>query len=123
VGRETTRWNLDMYGEANRQGWQRTQGRIREMNRRVRERGGQVLVVVWPLLVDLEGRYPFAAAHDAIARSCLEAGIAHHDLLPLFRGRPTEPLWVHPLDRHPNQIANRLAAEDLLPVVRGLATR
>jgi len=123
VGRETTRWYLDMYGEPNRRGWERTQARIREMDRRVRERGGQFLVVVWPLLVAFEGRYPFTPAHDAIARFCREAGIAHHDLLPLFRGRQTAPLWVHPVDRHPNQIANRLAAEDLLPVVQGLAHR
>jgi hypothetical protein len=49
------------------------------------------------------------------------AGIARHDLLPALRGRTDESLWVHPVDRHPNEIAHRLAAESLAPVVRRLA--
>lgn len=123
VGRETTRWYLDMYGEPNRDGWAQTQADIREMNRRVREQGSAFAVVVWPLLVDLEGHYPFLPIHETIARFCLSAGIVHHDLLPVFRGRPSPPLWVHPIDRHPNESAHRLAAEDLAPFVRALATR
>jgi hypothetical protein len=70
--------------------------------------------------VGLEGGYPFAPIHETIRRFCLQAGIAHHDLLPVFRGRRSETFWVHPVDRHPNEIAHRLAAEDLAPVVRAL---
>jgi hypothetical protein len=123
IGRETTRWYLEMYGEPNRDGWARTRGYIREMGRRVRSQGGEFAVVVWPLFVDLEGHYPFLPVHDAIARFCLQTGIDHHDLLPVFRGRPSPPLWVHPIDRHPNEIAHRLAAQDLVPLVRQLASR
>jgi hypothetical protein len=31
----------------------------------------------------------------------------------VLRARPTESLWVHPVDMHPNEIAHRLAAESL----------
>jgi lysophospholipase L1-like esterase len=120
VGRETTRWYLDMYGPPNREGWEQTQRYLREMNRRVQEGGGRFLLAPWPLFVGLEGGYPFAPIHETIRRFCLQAGIAHHDLLPVFRGRRSETLWVHPVDRHPNEIAHRLAAEDLAPVVRAL---
>jgi hypothetical protein len=120
VGRATTRWYLDMYGPPNREGWERTQDYIREMNRRVRERGGQFLVAPWPLFVGLDGGYPFAPIHETIRRFCLQTGIAHHDLLPVFLGRYSETLWVHPVDRHPNELAHRLAAEDLAPLLRGL---
>lgn len=120
VGRATTRWYLDMWSEANREGRDRTFAYFREMNQRLQERGARLLVAPWPLFVGLEGAYPFTAIHDEVARFCLQAGIPHHDLLPVFRGRPSAPLWVHPIDRHPNEIAQRLAAEDLLPVVRKL---
>jgi lysophospholipase L1-like esterase len=121
VGHESTRWYLEMYGAANREGWEHTQRYIREMDRRMRERGGAFLLAVWPLLVDLEGRYPFEPVHETIGRFCAAWGIARLDLLDVFRGKPTAPLWVHPVDRHPNETAHRMAAEALLPVVRGLA--
>lgn len=121
VGRETTRWYREIYGAPNREGWEETQGYIREMRRTMRERGGAFLLVSWPLLIGLEGEYPFAGVSEEIARFCREAGIPQRDLLPVFRGRSSTSLWVHPLDMHPNEIAHRLAAEDLLPAVRALA--
>jgi hypothetical protein len=120
VGRETTRWYLDMWGEGNREGWARTQGYLREMNRQTGQRGARLLVAPWPLFVGLEGAYPFAPVHETIARFCLGEGIAHHDLLPVFRGQPSASFWVHPVDRHPNEKAHRLAAEALAPVVQDL---
>jgi hypothetical protein len=118
TSRATLRWYRDMYGEPNREGWERTQGYIREMNQRTRAAGGRFLVASWPLLVRLD-RYPFTEVHDTIARFCLSAGIPRHDLLPALQGRPTESLWVHPVDMHPNDVAHRLAAESLLqPVLR-----
>jgi hypothetical protein len=120
LGRETTRWYVDMWSDVN-PGWRETQGHLREMDRLLRQAGGRLLVAPWPLLVGLEGRYPFDGVHEAIRRFCLASGIAHHDLLPVFRGRRSAELWVHPVDRHPNEIAQRLAAESLAPVVEALA--
>jgi len=118
VGRETTRWYLEMYDEPNREGWERTKGYIRDMNQRVRASGGRFVLMAWPLLVDLEGGYPFAAVHEKLRRFCLEEGIEYLDLLDALRGQTSARLWVHPVDRHPNEEANRLAAAALLPVVR-----
>jgi len=120
IGRDTTRWYHDMYGPPNREGWERTQALLEEMNRRMRARGGRLLIASWPLLVGLEGRYPFADVSETIARFCLSAGIPRHDLLPALYGRPAESLWVHPVDHHPNEIAHRLAAESLVAPVRRL---
>jgi hypothetical protein len=120
VSRETTRWYLDLYGPPNEPGWERTQHDMREMDRRVREKGGRMLVASWPLLVDLDS-YPFSAADDTIARFCAGAGIRRLDLRQALRGRPAESLWVHPVDHHPNEIAHRLAAEALAPAIRALS--
>jgi lysophospholipase L1-like esterase len=122
VGRATTRWYLDMWSDAN-PGWATTREHILEMDVEMRRRGGRLLVAPWPLLVALEGDYPFRPAHEAIRRFCLEQRIPYHDLLPAFLGRRTSDLWVHPVDRHPNEVAHRLAAESLLPEVLRLAGR
>jgi hypothetical protein len=123
TSRETAGWYREMYAAPNQAGWQRTQERLREMDRRVRTGGGRLLVASFPLLVGLEGRYPFEDTSRTIAVFLDGAGIPRHDLLPALRGRPDESLWVHPVDRHPNEIANRLAAESLAPVVRRIAPR
>ena len=118
IGRETARWYREMYAAPNQAGWQRTQERLREMDRRVRASGARMLVASWPLLVGLNGHYPFEDTARVVERFLDTAGIARHDLLPALRGRRDEALWVHPVDRHPNEIANRMAAESLAPVVR-----
>jgi hypothetical protein len=122
VGRDTTRWYLELYGPANREGWARTQDDLRDMDRKMRERGGRFLVASWPLLVDLEA-YPFVAADEAVARFCAAAGIPRVDLRTALRGRPVDSLWVHPVDHHPNEVAHRIAAEALVAPVRALARR
>jgi lysophospholipase L1-like esterase len=120
LGRETTRWYLDMWSDAN-PGWKRTQEYVREMDRRLRRRQARLLVAQWPLLVGLEGQYPFAAAHESIRKFCLASGIPYLDLLPALRGRRSAELWVHPVDRHPNEVAQKLAAEALAPEIAKLA--
>jgi hypothetical protein len=120
ISRETARWYREMYGPPNLAGWTRMQERLREMDRRVRAAGGRLLVARWPLLVGLAGRYPFEDTDAVIAAFLRSAGIPYHDLLPALRGRADESLWVHPVDRHPNEVANRLAAESLAPVVRAM---
>ena len=122
IGGETTRWYLDLYGPANAEGWARTQAAMRDMDARMRERGGRFLVASWPLLVDLQS-YPFSAADEAVARFCAAAAIPRVDLRPALAVRPAPSLWVHPVDHHPNEVAHRLAAEALLGPIRALAPR
>ena len=116
LARETTRWYREMWTDAN-PGWKPTQDYLLEMDRRLRARGARLLVATWPLLVGLDRGYPFEDAHAAIRRFCLGNGIAHVDLLPVLRGRRSESLWVHPVDRHPNEVAQRLVAEALAPEI------
>ena len=69
-----------------------------------------LLVVIWPLLVDLDD-YPFADAHAVIKSSLERRGLRVLDLLDTFEGEDGEELTVHPLDRHPNEIAHARAAD------------
>jgi hypothetical protein len=120
IDRASTRWYRDLYGPPNASGWTRTQDRLVQMQRRLAAQGGRFMVASWPLLVGLDGRYPFQAEHDRIARFCEGAGIARQDLLPVLRGRPNADLVVHAADRHPSALAHRLVGEALAPTVRAL---
>jgi lysophospholipase L1-like esterase len=117
VGRETTRWYLEMWSDAN-PGWARTQQLLVGMKAEALQRHARLLVTSWPLLVGLDTQYPFDPVHHALARFFEHVGIPYHDLLPAFRGRHPPELWVHPVDRHPNEIAQRIAADSLLPAVQ-----
>jgi lysophospholipase L1-like esterase len=120
LDRETLAWYVQMYAAPNLEGWERTQAHLRDMDRRMRERGGRLLVADWPVLMERDAADPLAPAHAAIARACAAAGIAHHDLRAVLLGPDPASLWVHPLDQHPNEEAHRLAAESLVPAVRAL---
>jgi lysophospholipase L1-like esterase len=117
VSQQSLRWYQDLHGDANAAGWQRTLDQISRMNAIMRERGGRFLVVLWPLLVDLDGRYPLTSVHENVARAIKSREIPFVDLLDALRGRDPRGLWVHPVDLHPNEIAHRVAAETLLPHV------
>jgi lysophospholipase L1-like esterase len=113
IARDTTAWYRQLYGPANAGGWARTRQYLRLMNRAQRERGKALLVALWPLMVGLEGPYPFEAEHAKIGAACQQRQIPFRDLLPVLRGRRSIDLWAHPADMHPNDLAQRLVAEDL----------
>jgi hypothetical protein len=116
---EMTRWYRDLYGWPNRHGWHETKQLIANMNEVMKSRGGSFLLGLWPLMTGFEGDYPFEEAHRTVADFAEKRAITFHDLLPAFRGRRSSSLWVHVLDRHPNEIGHRLAAESLAPAILG----
>jgi hypothetical protein len=120
VDRASVRWYRDLFGEANRDGWARTEAAIESMDRQMTARGGRLLIALWPLLVDLGPAYPFADVHASVHRFAAAAGVPCLDLRPALAAHTASSLWVHEVDHHPNETAHRLAAEALAPVVMGL---
>jgi lysophospholipase L1-like esterase len=117
VDRATRSWYRGLYSELNAEGWRETQGRIRDMDQRMRLSDGRLLVARWPLIAGLPDRYPFEETHARIGAFLEASGIASHDLLPVLRRERSEALTVHPTDRHPNERAHELVALSLAPVV------
>ncbi|MBX3394738.1 MAG: SGNH/GDSL hydrolase family protein [Phycisphaerae bacterium] len=76
--------------------------------------GCRLIVAIWPVLWELDGRYPFKDIHGLISAFCAEQGIACVDLLETFTGLDASSLWVHPMDHHPNATAHDRAARLLL---------
>jgi hypothetical protein len=98
-------------GPEQAQRWQRAQANLLAVASGCRQRGIALKVIVFPLLVDLDGRYPFTKEVDEIVRFCRQNGIDCVNLLPAFLGKKSELLWTLPDNAHPNEVANRLAAE------------
>jgi hypothetical protein len=85
---------------------------IDELNQSVRDDGGTLLIVVFPLLYDFE-KYRFGSIHEKIETFCKDHGILHLDLFPSFSRYKAEYLWANPTDHHPNEIAHRIAADEI----------
>lgn len=123
VGRETMQWYRDMYDEPNLEGWSATQEHVVAMQEAIAARGGELLVALLPLLIELDGDYPFADVSQTIAEAFEARRVPFHDTTPAFMGRDSSELWVHPADRHPNEEGHRVIAEDLRPVVQQIIDR
>jgi lysophospholipase L1-like esterase len=88
------------------------------LHQSVVEDGGSLLVVVFPLLYDFDD-YPFSAVHEMIAKFCAREGIACLDLFPAFSRHKAEDLWANPTDHHPNEVAHRIAADEIARFIEG----
>ena len=74
-------------------------------------KGVRATLVLFPLLVEQGGEYPFAEIHRRVKAMAEQAGLPTLDLAPVFAGRAPCSLWVHPVDHHPNGEAHGLAAD------------
>ncbi len=93
--------------------WQLAQANLLAIAAGCRQRGIALKVIVFPLLFDLDRRYPFSGEIDEIVRFCRQSEIDCINLLPTFLGKRADLLWILPYDSHPNEIAHRLAAETI----------
>ena len=76
----------------------------------------RLVAVIFPLFdFPLNESYPFLKLHESIGSLLKERGIPYLDLYSRFKGIPVERLQLIPgKDSHPNEIAHRIASEQLL---------
>ena len=79
-----------------------------------------VIAVTFPLFgVPLDESYPFLPIHTKVAEVLSEVAVPNLDLFATYKGIPHDRLKVMPLrDFHPNEIAHRMAAEELYLFLR-----
>jgi len=97
-------------------GWVACRSALGRMGAMCREHDVPFVVMIFPLFADpLDEHYPFADIHAQVAQVAGEAGAVVIDLLPAFRGLRSSLLVVDGAnDEHPNEIAHRIAAQQLL---------
>jgi len=100
-------------------GWIACRQALRTMGAACRERGVPFVVVIFPLFGNaLDDSYPFAEIHQMVSAAATGAGARVVDLLPVYRGLRWDILVVDGADdEHPNEVAHRIAANAILPVL------
>lgn len=97
--------------EVNPEGLAKTEFMVDTFADDVRSTGAKVLVAVYPILFDLGDAYPFAKAHRVLEGILEKHGTPWVDLRDAYAGHSAESLQAHPVDHHPNELAQRLSAE------------
>ncbi len=83
--------------------------------------GGRLLVVMFPDLSALDGkRYRLEWVHRKVAAFLKESGIDAVDLTGAFQSYGPSRLYVHEVDHHPNEIAQRMAAGEIVRAMERL---
>ena len=93
-------------------------GQLHEFFDRARAAGVPAGAVLFPATDSLgpNGRdYPFGYLHDGVKQLCSDVKAPCLDLLPMFSTFPDpRAVWVSPFDAHPNAMANKRAANEIL---------
>jgi lysophospholipase L1-like esterase len=90
--------------------WEQQQRRLKAFRDLVESHGGRLAVITFPFFQALGSHYEYQSAHDKLNQCWHELGVAHLDLLPLYRNLPPRKLTVNRFDAHPNEYAHALAA-------------
>jgi lysophospholipase L1-like esterase len=93
-------------------------GMLRQFLEKAKAAGVGVGVVLFPM-TDAMGpngsHYPVGFIHDRARQIAADEGVPYLDLLPAFSTyKDPKTLWVSPFDAHPNAVANKRAAREIL---------
>lgn len=97
--------------------WARHAADLSRIAALARERSIALVVVVWPLLDDVESS---RAATARVAELFRAQGVSVLDLTPAFAARPARELVQSRSDAHPNAALHAEVGKLLAPIVRGL---
>lgn len=102
--------------------WANFERSTKEIVKRAKEKNVPLVAVVFPLFgVPLDSEYPFHRCHEKVGTLLKSLDVPLLDLFSLYEGIPIHRLQVIPEeDRHPNEIAHRMAAERIYDWLEGL---
>lgn len=99
----------------NPRNWDRYKNATTKISTLAKNAGKPLVAVVFPLFgLPFDDRYPFYGIHQKVGDLFAELAVPSLDVSPIYRGIPLERMQVIPgADRHPNEIAHRMAAEHI----------
>jgi hypothetical protein len=97
--------------------WQKQQARLKELRDFVQSHGGHLGVVTFPFLHALGANYDYGFVHHELNQLWSDLEVPHLDLLPVYAGFDSKELTVNAHDAHPNELADKLAAEAIDRVI------
>jgi hypothetical protein len=99
----------------NQESYRQFSNSLKEISKLAHARETPLVAVLFPLFGDsLDDTYPFRSIHKKIGQTLSKLSIPTLDLFESYRNIPPERLQVKPgKDTHPNEIAHRIAAEQI----------
>lgn len=96
-------------------GWRMFVDSVKRMQEMGKRHNKPFVAVVFPIFgIAVDDNYPFFALHKKITDQLEQLGVPCLDLAEIYRDIPVDRLQVWPgVDRHPNEIAHRMAAEEI----------
>jgi 23S rRNA pseudoU1915 N3-methylase RlmH len=97
--------------------WNNFRGPLKTIVKKSSEANVALVATVFPLFgYPVDDNYPFFPLHQKVHKLLEKLSVPHLDLAEPYRGLPIERLQVMPgVDRHPNEIGHRIAAEAIIP--------
>jgi hypothetical protein len=115
--RQTHQAYIDYFNDlfSNPSTWNQFSGSMRTIVSLVKDAKKPVVAVVFPLFgIPMDDTYPFYPLHAKVIEFMTSLGVPTLDVSSAYNGIPLERLQVIPgVDRHPNEIAHRMAAEEI----------
>ncbi len=87
---------------------------FRDFKKRSDEEGFELIVVIYPMLYDLNPTHRFKEIHEHMLDFFKKEGITAYDLTPAFYGQKDYELWLNYKDSHPNRKAHDIASSEIL---------
>ena len=115
--KHTIDYYLDMYFDSsNEKEFNQTIKQMVSANNILKSKNISFQVIIYPLFYkNLLGKYPFIRIHNHLLDICKENNISCIDLYPVFgKYYSLKKFIVHPLDYHPNGLANKLVVDYLV---------
>ena len=107
-----------LYGDPNSTGSRKADEWIERFFDDCRREHVPLAIVMFPHFTETLADYPLEFLHVRMRQQCEQAGVTYVDLLDRYRQvQDTRTLWASPLDQHPNALANRIAADEILAVL------
>lgn len=102
------------------QSWNKHKTVLQNIIRSVYEQNGRIMVVTFPFLQHTAENYPFREIHTQLDDFWINQNIPHLDLLSSFEPYLGPELTVNNYDAHPNELSNKIAAEEIVKFLNQL---
>ena len=119
ISRRTTEYYLKTHDEKfNPKGIEKLKEQILKMKAKADEYGAQFTLMIFPIIFWPNGEYPFGPIHEKMRQIAKDLGIDVIDLKDTFLKYPDSELWVHPVDQHPNDFAQKITSEKIIEYLK-----
>lgn len=104
---------LDLF--ENKRSWNAFKKSFEDIQKVCADNNMRLVAVIFPLFgLPLDKNYPFYPIHEKLAQYLTDRSVQFVDISKAYDDIPLERLQVIPgVDRHPNEIAHRMAAEEI----------